>query len=130
MRCADGYLERVYPLLAGFVGNWLEQNDMACMIQSGCQKRLKQWCGQGDEQTGALWTCVSTLAAISQYLETGNMSAIDQQVLKPWWPWWANLPSIQFLGCITPDLWHQLHKGLFKDHMMKWVQSRTGETTC
>ncbi|KAF8602268.1 hypothetical protein BDV93DRAFT_444543, partial [Ceratobasidium sp. AG-I] len=47
--------------------------------------------------------------------------------LKPWWPWWANLPGVEFGQCITPDLLHQWHKGLFKGHAMKWVQRKMGK---
>ncbi|KAG8690081.1 hypothetical protein FRC08_010677 [Ceratobasidium sp. 394] len=36
MWCADSYLRRVYPILAAFVGDWPEQNDVSCTIQSGC----------------------------------------------------------------------------------------------
>lgn len=36
MWCADGRERRVYPFVAAFVGDWPEQNLMACTNQGGC----------------------------------------------------------------------------------------------
>jgi hypothetical protein len=128
MWCADGFLWQAYPLLAVFVGDWPEQNDMACTVRSGCPVCLKMKAGRGDEQRAAPRTRASTLAALDQYQLTGNLRALTRLGLKPWWSWWANLPKVEFSMCITPDLLHQLHKGLFKGHAMRWIQRKIGKT--
>ncbi|KAG8701170.1 hypothetical protein FRC09_005520 [Ceratobasidium sp. 395] len=127
MWCADGRLRRVYPLLASFVGDWPEQNDMACTDRGGCPKCLKrQSRGRGDERRGAPRTSISTLLALDRYLETKRPGPLKILGLKPWWPWWANLPAVQFSNCITPDLLHQVHKGVFKGHAVRWMQYKLG----
>ncbi|KAF8602526.1 hypothetical protein BDV93DRAFT_444004, partial [Ceratobasidium sp. AG-I] len=47
--------------------------------------------------------------------------------LKQWWPWWANLPAVEFATCIALDLLHQLHRGMVTGHMIKWIQWKLGK---
>ncbi|KAG9084587.1 hypothetical protein FRC06_003988 [Ceratobasidium sp. 370] len=59
--------------------------------------------------------------------QTGDLKELDERGLKPWWPFWAHLPHVEFAGCITPNLLHQLHKGMFKSHLVKWVSQVLGK---
>ncbi|KAF8596456.1 hypothetical protein BDV93DRAFT_454795, partial [Ceratobasidium sp. AG-I] len=127
MWCTDRCLQRVYPLLAVFVRDWPKQNDMACTIRSSCPICLKRKDGQGDCSTALFRNQASTLAAVDWYQTTRRMQGLVRLGLTPWWPWWANLLGVEFSQCITPDLLHQWHKGLFKGHAMKWIQRKIGK---
>jgi hypothetical protein len=43
-------------------------------------------------------------------------------------PFWANLPYTNIFTCLTPDLLHQFHRGVFKDHLLLWCETILGST--
>jgi hypothetical protein len=128
MWCADGRLRHVYPILASWIGDWPEQNDVSCTIRSGCPICEQKFKGRGSGKRGQrMRSQEKTLDALREYSRTNNMAQLKRCGLKPWWPFWANLPHVHFANCITPDLLHQLHKGLFKTHIMGWVDELMDE---
>lgn len=126
MWCADGRLRRVYPIMAAFVGDWPEQNDMACTDQGGCPICTTEYKGRGDGGEAPIRQEQDTVAALREYDKHKDTGELQELRLKPWMPWWEHLPHVNFHTCITPDLLHQLHQGLFKSHLVKWVSKLVG----
>ncbi|KAG8698980.1 hypothetical protein FRC08_005592 [Ceratobasidium sp. 394] len=130
MFCADGRLRRMYPILAAYIADFPEQSLMVCTSQGQCpicpatfRKRAQYMRKLGRRRRKR------DLAALRSYLRTGDLKELDERGLKPWWPFWAHLPHVEFAGCVTPDLLHQLHKGMFKSQLVKWVSRVLGEKT-
>ena len=130
MWCADGRLRRVYPVLAAFVGDWPEQNDMSCTVRSGCPICRQGYHGRGSGETNVRRrNQEDSVAAFRAYARSNKQTELKELKLKPWVPFWADLPHVDFPSCITPDLLHQFHKGVFKRYIVEWVEELVGEAT-
>ncbi|KAG8731844.1 hypothetical protein FRC10_001428 [Ceratobasidium sp. 414] len=127
MLCPDGRFRRRYLIPAGSVADWQEQCMHACVKQSMCLKCLKEHTGRGDNTRAPLRTSRETLEAISGYFESGSLGELDELGLKPWWPWWANLPYVDFHATLMPDLLHQLYQGMIKTHLIAWLKKTIGK---
>ncbi|KAG8736304.1 hypothetical protein FRC12_017690 [Ceratobasidium sp. 428] len=121
--CADGRLRHVYPIVAAFVGDWPEQNLMACTNGGGCPICETPHDGRGDiEQHYPFRKPSETLTALRSCLDNDiHLGELEELRLKPWWPWWAGLPHTNFHASLAPDLLHQCHQGLFKSHILPWA---------
>jgi hypothetical protein len=127
MWCADGRLRRVYPMVAAHIADWPEQNLMSCTSEGSCPVCSTKWAGRGDGARPApLRDRDETLDAIRAYFDYDNKGELKDLSLKPVWPWWAGLPDVNLAMCITPDLLHQLYQGIFKSHVVRWLQHLVG----
>ncbi|KAJ7749355.1 hypothetical protein B0H14DRAFT_3096936 [Mycena olivaceomarginata] len=109
MVCADGFIRRVHPILATYVADFPEQCLVACCKESRCPR------------------CI-TLALLDRHQQGHDPPEFDRDGLREvYQPFWRDLPHCDIFTCFTPDLLHQLHQGVFKDHLVKWCSKLLGE---
>ncbi|KAG9127155.1 hypothetical protein FRC07_000413 [Ceratobasidium sp. 392] len=129
MWCADDWLRRVFPIVAAYLADWPEQNLMSCTSEGSCPICKTKQAGRGDQaKPGKPRNRNETLKVISNYFIWKNKKELTDKGLKTVWPWWAKLPDVNLATCFTPDLLHQLYQGIFKTHMVWWLQYLVGVT--
>ncbi|KAG8938404.1 hypothetical protein FRC04_008939 [Tulasnella sp. 424] len=126
--CSDGRKRRVFPLLAAYCADHPEQCLVACCPENRCPKGTI-----GRDERGGLGLCwgrdvESTLSALEAVRaaqgSTEKRKALDSlkadgiRAVLP--PFWANLPHCDIFSSLMPDILHQLHKGVFHAHLVKW----------
>ncbi|SJK96778.1 uncharacterized protein ARMOST_00024 [Armillaria ostoyae] len=132
MTCSDERKLWIWPIVAAYVADYPEQCLVACckenqcpLYQVGCNER-------GDNNPCLPRDAGQTLDMIQQHLS----GISDTNFTKDWensgiWgvpnPFWHDLPFSNIFEAFTPDLLHQLHKGVFKDHLVKWCMNLVGE---
>jgi hypothetical protein len=120
MACADGFVRRVYPILAAYVADHPEQCLVACCKESRCPRCVVDTKKRGRPEFSTRRDAASTLEAMKD-AAVGDMEDLTRLGLRPNRPFWEDLPYCNIFSCFTPDLLHQLHKGVFKDHVVKWA---------
>ncbi|KAG9090045.1 hypothetical protein FRC06_001241, partial [Ceratobasidium sp. 370] len=128
MWCADGRLRRIFPLVAAYLADWPEQNLQSCTLEGSCPVCTTKRKGRGElsDDPAPLRDRDKTLHAIKVYFHFRSKRELTSLSLKPVWPWWASLDHVNLATCLTPDLLHQLYQGIFKSHLIRWLQYLVG----
>ncbi|KIN96960.1 hypothetical protein M404DRAFT_161760, partial [Pisolithus tinctorius Marx 270] len=128
MICADGCLCRVHLILAAYVADFPEQCLVACSKESRCPLCLVQSNKQGDRREWACCSMADTLKTLQQKQKNGQSRRLDDEGLRAVFePFWKDLPFTNIFACITPNILHQLLKGVFHDHLLQWCIKIIGE---
>ncbi|KAG1818055.1 uncharacterized protein BJ212DRAFT_1446545 [Suillus subaureus] len=110
----------VYPILAAYVADFLEQCLVACCKENQCPKCNPLTLLMQDPEV--------TKEILEKWKNGQHPIQFDDNRLHAIYnPFWANLPHTNIFLAFTPDLLHQVHKGVFKDHLVKWCLEIVGE---
>ncbi|QRV96544.1 hypothetical protein RhiJN_24562 [Ceratobasidium sp. AG-Ba] len=125
--CADGGVRRVFPILASYIADHPEQTTIACVRDSCCPVCWIPANERGDSSVRyPLRDRRRTCDALKDYWN-GYSRTINTLGIRPTRPFWADLPFVEISNCLTPDLLHQLDKGVFGDHILRWTTTLLGE---
>ncbi|KAJ7081497.1 hypothetical protein C8R44DRAFT_905320 [Mycena epipterygia] len=121
MVCADSMMRNVWPIFAAYVADYPEQCLISCCKENRCPICTVRPDECGNHQKYPLRDVRDTLYFM-QRQQTGQKDPVfeDQGMRAVYPPFWANLPHSNIFQAFTPDLLHQLHKGVFKDHLVSW----------
>ena len=130
MMCANGLVQHIFPILAAYVADFPEQCLVACCKESRCLKCTVARDKHVESTRSSAHIQCQTMKSLKKY-ENGEIlkEEFERNLgLRPVYkPFWANLPHCDIFTCITPDILHQLHKGVFKDHLVSWCLQIIGE---
>ena len=124
MGCSDGYIRHIFPILAAYIADYPEQALVGCHKQNSCPNCTVSPKQRGSEPTNSLWRdATETKRALSAKAGGTDSQLFDSLQLRPINPFWHALPHCNIHECMTPDIHHQLHKGVFHDHLSSWCTS-------
>ncbi|KAG1724981.1 hypothetical protein EDB19DRAFT_1897836 [Suillus lakei] len=107
--------------MISYIADHPEQCLIACCKENHCPRCVVKSNQRGDHFDSPLRNVMETRATLEQHKNGEDPHLFEDQGLHTiHYPFWAYLPHTDIFACITPDILHQLHKGVFKDHIVSW----------
>ncbi|KAJ6457475.1 hypothetical protein C8R47DRAFT_1328444 [Mycena vitilis] len=128
MVCADSMVRNIWPIFAAYVADYPEQCLTSCCKENRCPICTVKPDERGDHQHHPLRDMQDSLYLMQRQQAGEKDPAFEETGMRAVYPpFWANLPHADIFQAFTPDLLHQLHKGVFKDHLVKWCTEIIGK---
>ncbi|KAG1858327.1 hypothetical protein C8R48DRAFT_748782 [Suillus tomentosus] len=130
MTCPDQQVRRMHPIVAAYIADFPEQCLVACCMENRCPK-----CTVGCDHCGDMRPSaprkrdltIENLRLHSRGELSGEIFESELGLRAIHAPFWATLPHNNIFQCMTPNILHQLHKGVFKDHIISWCTDIIGK---
>ncbi|KAF7328359.1 hypothetical protein MVEN_02551500 [Mycena venus] len=111
MDCADGFVRRMFPVLAAYIADYPEQCLVACCRENSCPRCLIPPKRRGEPVNSTLRDPGETLQVIMDQSQNKFPVKFVDQNLRPINPFWAGFP----------------HCNIFSYHIVKWsTKAATG----
>lgn len=117
-------------LLAWYIADFPEQCLVACCMENCCPKCTIGCDKCGDMRPSAPCKQDTTI----EYLRLHSKGELSDEIFESkqglraiYSPFWVILPHNNIFQCMTPDILHHLHKGVFKDHIVSWCMDIIGK---
>ena len=109
------------PILAAYIADFPEQCLVACNKENCCPCCLVELQNCGDLEECVCCSMVDMLKTLRRKRRNKQSRKFNKEGLRPVFePFWKDLPYTDIFICITPDILHQFHKGIFHDHLVQW----------
>ncbi|KAJ7160367.1 hypothetical protein C8R46DRAFT_1286061 [Mycena filopes] len=128
MVCADNFIRDVWPIFAAYVADYPEQCLIGCCKENRCPMCTVSPDERGDHQPHDKRDQLETLFLMARQRDGEKDTAFEKEGIRAVYPpFWMHLPHSDIFEAFTPDLLHQVHKGVFKDHLVKWCTEIIGK---
>ncbi|KAG1727943.1 uncharacterized protein EDB91DRAFT_1253681 [Suillus paluster] len=117
-RFGDGHYRRVIYGLGPYIADYEEQALLACIMRGWCPKCMASC---EDLNKDVLRRCREYTEALIQEGSLGDLWD-DFGIVGELVAFTNDFPQADIHQMISPDILHQLVKGAFKDHLIKWVE--------
>ncbi|KAI9436943.1 hypothetical protein H4582DRAFT_1816026, partial [Lactarius indigo] len=117
--CPDGHYRRVVYDIGPFIADYPEQVMLVGVVQGWCPRctsQARDLDGAGGRRARVLTDLLVSSPEISS-AELWDTYGIDDDVI----PFTNDFPRANIHESLSPDLLHQIIKGSFKDHLVKWT---------
>jgi hypothetical protein len=122
MVCANGKICHVYPIVAAYVADYPEQCLVTCCKENLCPTCLVPPKSCGDTTPYPLRQAPVTQRILAEQLQGLKPAEFTEHGLRPINPFWTDLLHCDIHHCITPNLLHQLYKGVWGEHVVEWAK--------
>ncbi|KAG9309129.1 hypothetical protein JVU11DRAFT_10835, partial [Chiua virens] len=122
--CADGLVHHIFLIMAAYIGDHPEQCLIARCAQNCCPKCLVHVNEREVNWQFLLQNPTDTIHMLHAQASGHYPPRFFAEGLQPIFsPFWADLPHCNIFLAITANILHQLHQGIFKNHLKKWCCS-------
>ncbi|KIJ11315.1 hypothetical protein PAXINDRAFT_15782 [Paxillus involutus ATCC 200175] len=114
----DRYYQRVIYGLGPYIADYEEQVLLACIVRNWCVKCLA-FCDDLDAEA-----LLHERQHVDALVEEFTLTELWDQygIVGDLVPFTKDFPYADIQELLSPDLLHQIIKGGFKDHLVKWVE--------